>query len=48
MLELSYHNCNHLIMTVLDGSICTSNPMFGRAIWDKLPLCISENTLYRN
>ena len=37
MLELSYHNRNHLIMIVVDGSIWTSNHMFGRAIWDKLP-----------
>ena len=36
MLELSY-NRNHLITTVVDGSICTSNHMFERAIWDKLP-----------
>ena len=30
-------------MTVVDGSICTSNHMFGRAIWDKFFLCIFEN-----
>ena len=34
MLELSHHNHNHLITTVTNGSICTSNHMFGRAIWD--------------
>ena len=43
MLELSYHNRNHLITTVANGSICTSNHMFGRAIWDKLPKCIFKN-----
>ena len=37
MLELSYHNRNHLITTAANGSICTSNHMFGGAIWDKLP-----------
>ena len=37
MLELSYHNCNHVITTVVDGSICTSNHMFGTAIWDNCP-----------
>ena len=31
MFELSY-NHNHLITTVVDGSICTSDGMFGRAI----------------
>ena len=24
-------------------AVCTNNHMFGRAIWDKLPNCISEN-----
>ena len=43
MLELLYHECNHLITTVVDGSIFTSNHMFERAIWDKLPWCIYEN-----
>ena len=36
MFELSFHNHNHLITTVVDGSICTSDGMFGRAIWSKL------------
>ena len=36
MLELLCHKRNYLIMTVLDGSICTSNHMCVRAIWDKL------------
>ena len=27
MLELLYHNRNHLITTVVDGSICMSNHM---------------------
>ena len=43
MLELSYHNRNHLITTVVDRSNFTSNHRFGRAIWDKLPKCISKN-----
>ena len=43
MLELLYHKGNHLITTVVDGSICTSNHMFGWAIWNKLPKCIFEN-----
>ena len=43
MLELSHHNRNHFITTIVDGSIFTSNHMFGRAIWDKLPKCIFEN-----
>ena len=43
MLELLYHKRNHLIMTFVGGSICTSNYMFGRVIWDKLPQCIFEN-----
>ena len=43
MLELSYHNRNHFITTIIDGSIFTSNHMFGRAIWDKLPKCIFKN-----
>ena len=34
MLELLHPKCNHLIRTVVDGSICISNHMFGRAIWD--------------
>ena len=42
MLELLYPKRNHLIMTVVDSSFCTSNHMFGRAIWDKLPWCIFE------
>ena len=42
MLELSF-NCNHLVTTFVDGSIYTSNHMFGRAIWDKLPQCIFKN-----
>ena len=37
MLELLYHKRDHLIITAVDGSICTSNHMFGRTIWDKLP-----------
>ena len=28
----------------LAKSISTSNHMFGRAIWDKLPKCIFENS----
>ena len=32
MLELLYHKRNNLIMTVVDGSICTSTRMFGREI----------------
>ena len=36
MLELLY-KCNHLITTVVDGSIFTSNQMFEQVIWDKLP-----------
>ena len=28
---------------LLAKSISTSNRMFGRAIWDKLPKCIFEN-----
>ena len=43
MLELLYDERNHLITTVVDGSIFTSNHMFQRAIWDKLPWCIYEN-----
>ena len=27
----------------VDSVICTSNLMFGSAIWDKLPECIFEN-----
>ena len=42
MLELLYHKRNHLITTVVDGSIFTSNHIFDRAIWDKLPLRIFE------
>ena len=34
MLELLYHKRNHLITTVVDGSIFTSNHIFDRAIWD--------------
>ena len=30
-----FHNTNY--------AISTSNHMFGRAIWDKLPVCIFEN-----
>ena len=37
MLELLYHKRDHLIITAVDGSICTSNHMFGRTIWDILP-----------
>ena len=29
---------------LLAKSISTSNSMFGRAIWDKLPKCIAENS----
>ena len=29
---------------LLAKSISTSNHMFGRAIWDKLPKCIFENS----
>ena len=43
MLELLFHKRKQLITTVVDGSICTSNHMFMRAIWDKLPLCIFED-----
>ena len=42
MLELLCHKRDHLIITAVDGSICTSNHMFGRTIWDKLPKCIFE------
>ena len=42
MLELLYPKRNHLIMTVVDSSFCTSNHMFGRAIWDQLSWCIFE------
>ena len=42
MLELLHHKRNHLITTVANGSICTSNHMFGRTIWDKLPKAIFE------
>ena len=37
MLEQSYHSRNHHITTVVDGSICTGNHLFGKPIWDKLP-----------
>ena len=42
MLEPLYHKRNHLITTVVDGSIFTSNHIFDRAIWNKLPLRIFE------
>ena len=42
MFELVYHKRNHLITTVTDGDIFTSNHMFERAIWDILPQCIFE------
>ena len=29
---------------LLAKSISTSNSMFGRAIWDKFPKCIAENS----
>ena len=37
MFKLLYHKRNHLITTVADGGIFTSNHMFERAIWDILP-----------
>ena len=43
MLERSYHSRNHHITTVVDGSICTGNHLFGEPIWDKLPWWIFEN-----
>ena len=42
MLEILHHKRNYLITTVVNGSICTSNHMFGRTIWDKLPNTIFE------
>ena len=43
MLELLYHKHNHFTMTVIDGSIFTSNDMFDWAIWDKFPSVFFKN-----
>ena len=31
------------VVQIPHKAVCTSNHMFGRAIWDKLPECIFEN-----
>ena len=36
--------CFSMWYNLLAKSIITSNQIFGRAIWDKLPKCIFENS----
>ena len=44
---LSESKIQHFVIIILfklsRNRVCTSNHMFGRAIWDKLPECIFEN-----
>ena len=40
---LRHERVKHYMINLLYYVISTSNQMFGRAIWDKLPKCIFEN-----